>query len=75
LKWDAQQQQRLRELAEAEGGTAGALLQQMAQRQAQKRISVSTVKRYLKQMNFRYKRSRYSFKKSVTTSNSTARSG
>jgi transposase len=65
-KWSQEQREALRDLAESEGGTAGSLLRQMVDIQAQRRISVSTAKHYLKQMGFRYKRSRYSLKKSAT---------
>jgi transposase len=65
-KWCPQQQEALRDLAEAEGGTAGSLLRQMVDIQGQRKISVSTAKRYLKLMGFRYKRCRYSLKKSAT---------
>ena len=65
-KWTVQQRQALQELAEAEGGTVGSLLRQMLQCQAQQKISETTAKRYLKQMLFRYKRCRYSVKKSAT---------
>ena len=70
-KWTAPQQEALGELAEVEGGTAAALLRELQQNQGQPKISETTVKRYLKQMNFRYKRCRYSLKKSVTTKPST----
>lgn len=69
-KWTVQQQEALRELAEAQGGTISSLLRQILQCQAQRRISETTAKRYLKQMHFRYKRCRYSVKKSVTTRHS-----
>jgi transposase len=63
-KWTAQQQEVLRVLADAEGGTVGALLRHMPPAEGQAPISPSTAKRYLKEMNFSYKRYRYSLKKS-----------
>lgn len=66
-KWTVVQQQALRELADAEGGTAAGLLRQLQRSQVQPPVSEATLKRYLQQMHFRYKRCRYSLKKSVTT--------
>ncbi|WP_288379899.1 helix-turn-helix domain-containing protein [uncultured Massilia sp.] len=63
-KWTAQQQQVFGELAVSEGGTVGALLRQVGQIQGQVPISENTAKRYLKEMDFTYKRYRYSLKKS-----------
>lgn len=63
-KWTAQQQQAFGELAVSEGGTVGALLRQVGQNQDQVPISENTAKRYLKEMDFTYKRYRYSLKKS-----------
>jgi transposase len=63
-KWTSQQQKALGELAESEGGTVGALLRQIEQHQNHVPISESTAKRYLKEMDFTYKRYRYSLKKS-----------
>jgi GTP cyclohydrolase I len=42
----------------------GALLRQVGQNQDQVPISENTAKRYLKEMDFTYKRYRYSLKKS-----------
>lgn len=63
-KWTPQQQKILGEMADSEGGTVGALLRQIEQSQDQVSISESTAKRYLKEMDFTYKRYRYSLKKS-----------
>lgn len=63
-KWTPQQQQAFGELAVCEGGTVGALLRQIGQTQDQASISENTAKRYLKEMDFTYKRYRYSLKKS-----------
>lgn len=63
-KWTPQQQQILGEMTDSEGGTVGALLHQIEQSQDQVSISESTAKRYLKEMDFTYKRYRYSLKKS-----------
>jgi transposase len=71
-KWTIEQQEALRALAQAEGGTVGALLDQMQACQTQKKINKSTAKRYLKQMDFRYKRCRYSLKKSAMKKPSSA---
>lgn len=65
-KWSQQERAALRDLAESEGGTAGSLLREMVDIQGHRRISVTTAKHYLKQMGFRYKRCRYSLKKSAT---------
>lgn len=62
-KWKAPEQQKLYELAAAQGGSAGTLLKQMQQQQESANISEDTVRRYLRQMNLRYKRTRYSLKK------------
>ncbi len=58
-KWTPQQQI-LGEMANSEGGTVRALLRQIEQSQHQVSISESTAKRYLKEMDFTYKRYRYS---------------
>ena len=63
-KWTAQQQRALGELAHSEGGTVVALLRQIEQDRDHKPISESTAVRYLKGMDFTYKRYRYSLKKS-----------
>jgi transposase len=63
-KWTPQQQQALGALAHSEGGSVAALLRQIEQGQDHAPISESTVKRYLKEMNFTYKRYRYGLKKS-----------
>jgi transposase len=60
---DTQQQKALGELADSEDRTVGALLRQIEQNQDQVPISESTAKRYLKEMDFTYKRYRYSLKK------------
>jgi transposase len=62
-KWNEMQQQALRELADQQGGTAGALLRRIGQNGQQPAVSVYTIKRYLKQGEMRYKRCRYSLKK------------
>jgi len=62
-KWNETQQQALRELADQQGGTAGALLRNIEQNGQQPAVSVYTIKRYLKQGEMRYKRCRYSLKK------------
>ena len=64
-KWTAEQQDALRTLAEAEGGSANALLRSMAPIEDLPAISEETVRRYLHDMNFSYKRYRYSLKKSI----------
>ena len=65
-KWTAQQQHAFGELAESDGGTIAALLRRFEKRQDQELVSESTAKRYLKDLNFSYKRYRYSLKKSMT---------
>lgn len=62
-KWNEAQQQALRELANQQGGTAGALLRRIGQTGQQPPVSVYTIKRYLKTAQMRYKRCRYSLKK------------
>jgi transposase len=62
-KWTPQQRQALGDLAQSEGGTVIALLRHIKQRNEHASISESTAKRYLKEMNFSYKRYRYSLKK------------
>jgi transposase len=62
-KWTVQQKNALAELAAAEGGTVVALLRHIEQRQRHASISESTAVRYLKEMNFTFKRYRYSLKK------------
>jgi transposase len=62
-KWTLQQRQTLGELAQSEGGTVVALLRHIEQRHEQTAISERTATRYLKEMNFTYKRYRYSLKK------------
>lgn len=62
-KWTSEQRQALGELAQAEGGTVVALLRHIGQRKEQTSISEDTAVRYLKEMNFSYKRYRYSLKK------------
>ena len=62
-KWTAQQKDALADLAQAEGGTVVALLHHIKERQRHASISESTAVRYLKEMNFTFKRYRYSLKK------------
>ena len=62
-KWTPQQQQALADLAHSEGGTVGALLRRLKQRDDHASISNGTAARYLKNMKFSYKRYRYSLKK------------
>lgn len=65
-KWTPAQQEALRAVVDAEGGTAGALLRRLTSAdEGWPTISMDTAKRYLKEMNFRYKRYRYGLKKSV----------
>ena len=63
-KWTPAQQQALGELAHSEGGSVVALLRQIEQNSDHTPISENTAKRYLKEMDFTYKRYRYSLKKS-----------
>jgi hypothetical protein len=60
------QQQVLRDLADQQGGTAGALLRNVRQNGQQPPVSVHTIKRYLKKAEMRYKRCRYSLKRNGT---------
>jgi hypothetical protein len=53
----------LRDLANQQGGTAGALLRHVRQNGQQPSVSVYSIKRYLKKAAMRYKRCRYSLKK------------
>ena len=62
-KWTPQQRQALGELAQSEGGKVVELLRHIEQRHEHAMISESTANRYLKEMNFSYKRYRYSLKK------------
>jgi transposase len=62
-KWNETQPQALRDLANQQGGTAGALLHRIGQSGQQPAASVYTIQRYLKNAQMRYKRCRYSFKK------------
>lgn len=62
-KWQEAQRNALRKLVQVEGGTAASLLRKLQQREATPAISESTLIRYLKKMDFTYKRCRYSFKK------------
>lgn len=64
-KWSAEQQEALRALAQAEGGSANSLLRSMAPTQGLPIISEETARRYLHEMHFSYKRYRYSLKKSI----------
>lgn len=63
-KWTSQQRMALGELADSDGGTVTSLLREIEQSREQVPISESTAKRYLKEMDFTYKRYRYSLKKS-----------
>ena len=63
-KWTPRQQQALGGLAHSEGGSVVALLRQIDRCQDHAPISESRAKRYLKEMNFTYKRYRYSLNKS-----------
>jgi transposase len=74
-KWTHQQRVVLGELAQAEGGTVVALLRRIEQRQEQAAISERTATRYLKEMNFTYKRYRYSLKKTQPGGVRTRRQG
>ncbi|WP_300759460.1 helix-turn-helix domain-containing protein [Janthinobacterium sp.] len=64
-KWTAGQQEALRALALAEGGSANSLLRTMANTEGLPAISLATARRYLQEMQFSYKRYRYSLKKSI----------
>ncbi len=64
-KWTADQQEALRVLAQAEGGSANSLLRGMARAQDVPAISEETARRYLHEMQLSYKRYRYSLKKSI----------
>lgn len=70
-KWTTAQRQSLGELAETEGGSVVALLRHIGQQKGQAPISEDTAVRYLKEMNFSYKRYRYSLKKNATKRHST----
>lgn len=67
-KWTPEQRQGFAELAQAEGGTAVALLRHIEQREDRAQISENTAVRYLREMNFSYKRYRYSLKKTQSGS-------
>jgi transposase len=62
-KWTSEQRQALGELAQSEGGTVVALLHHIGRQQEQAPISENTAVRYLREMNFSYKRYRYGLKK------------
>lgn len=64
-KWTEHQQAAFAELAQSEGGTVAALLRDLASRHEQEMVSEATAKRYLKNLNFSYKRYRYSLKKTL----------
>jgi transposase len=64
-KWTNEQQEALRTLAQAEGGSANSLLRGMVSIEDLPAISEETARRYLHDMNFSYKRYRYSLKKSI----------
>jgi len=65
-KWNETQQQVLHDLANRQGGTAGALMRRIGQNGQRPSVSVYTIKRYLKNAKMRYKRCRYSLKKNGT---------
>lgn len=71
-KWSPSQREKLGQLAQAEAGSARSLLRQIPTQEGVPAISESTAKRYLHQLNMRYKRSRYSFKKNATKRPSSA---
>ena len=64
-KWTAEQQETLRALAQADGGSANSLLRTLAQTEGLPVISQQTGRRYMHEMQFSYKRYRYSLKKSI----------
>ncbi|WP_308925064.1 hypothetical protein [Janthinobacterium sp. J1-1] len=66
-RWDDayEQQETLRALAQADGGSANSLLRTLAQTEGLPVISQETARRYLHEMQFSYKRYRYSLKKSI----------
>jgi transposase len=64
-KWRPEQQEALRMLAEAEGGSATTLLRHMPCADDLPVISEETARRYLRAMQCSYKRYRYSLKKST----------
>lgn len=64
-KWTGEQQEALRTLAQADGGSANTLLRSMASMDGLPVISEETARRYLHEMHFSYKRYRYSLKKSI----------
>ena len=59
----AEQQEALRALAQADGDSANSLLRILAQTEGLPAISQETARRYLHEMQFSYKRYRYSLKK------------
>jgi transposase len=61
-KWNEPQQQVLRDIANRQGGSAGALLRHIGQSGQPPSVSVYTIKRYLKNAQMRYKRCRCSKK-------------
>jgi transposase len=64
--------ERLRQVAETEGGTTGHIMQCMEQQQMALMVVPDTVARWLKRMGFGYKRYRTSLKKSAILSRSSA---
>ena len=64
-KWTAAQQETLRVLVQAEGGSANSLLRTLAQTEGLPAISKETARRYLHERQFSYKRYRYSLKKNI----------
>jgi transposase len=74
-KWLPQQRQALSEFAQSAGGTVVALLRRIEHRQELAAISERTATRYLKEMNFTYKRYRYSLKKTPPGSVRTRQQG
>lgn len=63
---------RLRQITEAEGGTANQIMQRMEEQHMPLMVAPDTVARWLKKMGFSYKRYRTSLKKSVTQARSSA---
>lgn len=64
-KWTPEQRETLRACAEADGGSAPELLRAMPVDPTLPSISPETAMRYLRKMDFSYKRYRYSLKKNI----------
>ena len=64
-KWTAAQQETQRVLAQVKGGSANSLLRTLTQTEGLPAISEETARRCLHEMQFSYKRYRYSLKKSI----------